>query len=121
MNPYSVLLYEKIICQNCFFLFLMILGIISMIHWSEPTNSKCRDKLPNGLRCRAKDICPRLAKKGLCKQKWIALKPDKKCLYNVKRQAQFKSVKKFCKKSCVCGKHDLNNYSEKQYRLKVKD
>ena len=114
MNPYSVLLYEKIICQNCFFLFLMILGIISMIHWSEPTNSKCRDKLPNGLRCRAKDSCPRLAKKGLCKQKWIALEPDKKCLYNLKRQAQFKPVKKFCKKSCVCGKHDLNNYSEKQ-------
>ena len=91
-----------------------------MIHWSESTNSKCRDKLPNGLRCRAKDICPRLAKKGLCKQKWIALKPDKKCLYNVKRQAQFKSVKKFCKKSCVCGKHDLDNHSEKQYRLCLK-
>jgi len=82
-----------------------------MIHWSESTNSKCRDKLPNGLRCRAKAICPRLAKKGLCKQKWITLKPDKKCLYNVKRQAHFKSVKKFCQKSCVCGSGKWSKWS----------
>ena len=82
-----------------------------MIHWSESANSKCIDKKPDGLRCKTKAICKDLAKRGDCEQKWMNVKPDKKCSYAVKETQRWSSVKKFCKKSCkVCGKHYLQHY-----------
>ena len=95
----------------------MILVIILMIHWSESAQSKCRDKKPDGLRCfPTTEICEHLKKKGDCKQKWINLKPDKKCSYTVKDTLRWKSVEQYCKKSCkVCGKHDLQHHSDIQF------
>ena len=71
-----------------------------MVNWIDLVDSNSHDKLPNGMRCKAKDVCPRLARQGNCGKRWIALKPDKKCPYNVKPHQKYKKVKEFCKKSC---------------------
>ena len=92
-----------------------------MIHWSESADSKCIDKKPDGLRCKTKDICKDLSDKGYCKQKWIHLKPDKKCSYAVKDNFRWRSVQDFCKKSCkVCGKHDLLHYQPYFEKFQIK-
>ena len=91
-----------------------------MVHWVDSAASQCRNALPNGLqnRCKAKKICPYLAKNGHCNKRWINMKPDEKCTYQVKPHQRFKQVKEFCQKACnVCGNYDTLKYTIVVYNL----
>ena len=84
-----------------------------MIHWANSAASECLNELPDGIpkRCKAKDVCPFLARKGKCNKQWKDLEPiyhpirDKYCTFSeLDGVTRMMKVRKFCEKSCkVCG------------------
>lgn len=92
--------------------FFTTLGIALMIHWANSAASECLNELPDGIpkRCKAKDVCPFLARKGKCNKQWKDLEPiyhpirDKYCTFSeLDGVTRMMKVRKFCEKSCkVC-------------------